>query len=66
MKVLDGIEQSVNIAGKLVGIAAGLTAVAITIAATVIPPKELDFICDHVWSEFKFRHFGIGEEDGRG
>lgn len=60
-RVLDEVDQAVTITVKLAGIVTGLAVVVITVAATIIPPGELDTVCNHVWSRLKRRYFG--EED---
>ena len=52
-KVLNEIDQAVTITGK----AAGIVLALVTFAAAMVPPAELNEICDRLWSAVKSRYF---------
>lgn len=56
-RVLDEIDQAVIISTKI----AGIVIAAAAFMAAVLPPAELDDVCDRLWSKVKRRYFT--EED---
>lgn len=62
-KLLREVDLAVTIAGKLAKTAAALGVVGLFAVSLIVPADELDFICDHVWTEFKFKHLGIPRDE---